>query len=191
MDTTNVNIMIRFIQNALYERDKLEQLSEECSELGKAALKLIRAKGLGANPTPVSISAAEGNLKEEALDVIACLLVCGFNVNDLLDEVSTDNAKWARWVTRIQREEEKVAAKEKERAAIEYLDHDGHIMFVRQDLSGQYRIFQRPVEVGSNKTFRAHVCRIKAFEAYGTFDEAQLALDVEAQRRGWPDYAGD
>ena len=187
----NNTVRIRFVQNALYERDKLEQLSEECSELSQAALKLIRAKGLSANPTPVSIPAAEGNLKEEAMDVIACLLVCGFNVGELLDEVTTDNHKWARWVTRIQREKEKAAAEEKERAAIEYLDHDEHIMFVRQDLSGQYRIFQRPLEVGSNKTFRAHVCRIKAFEAYGTFDEAQLALDVEAQRRGWPDYAGD
>lgn len=186
-----IGTMIRYIQEVLPERDKLEQLSEECSELGKAALKLIRAKQLSANPTPVSIPVAEGNLKEEALDVIACLLVCGFNVNDLLDEVSTDNAKWARWVTRIQRAKEKAAAEEINDASIEYLDGNGHIMFVRQDLSGQYRIFQRPVEVGANKTFRAHVCRIKAFGVYGTFVEAQLALDVEAQRRSWPDYAGD
>lgn len=187
----NNTTKIRFVQNALYERDKLEQLSEECSELSQAALKLIRAKGLGDNPTPVSVPAAEGALKEEAMDVIACLIVCGFNVGYLLREVITDNHKWARWVTRIQREKEKAAANEANEDGIEYIDNDGHIMFVRQDLSGQYRIFQRPLEVGSNKTFRAHVCRIKAFEAYGSFDEAQLALNVEAQRRGWPDYAGD
>lgn len=186
-----IGTMIRYIQVVLPERDKLEQLSEECSELSQAALKLVRAKGLGDNPTPVSVPAAEGALKEEAMDVIACLIVCGFNVGDLLREVTTDNHKWARWVTRIQRAKEKAAAEEVNNAAVEYLDGNGHILFVRQDLSGQYRVFQRPVEVGASKTFRAHVCRIKAFGAYGTFVEAQLALDVEAQRRGWPDYAGD
>lgn len=110
----NNTTRIRFVQNALYERDKLEQLSEECSELSQAALKLIRAKGLGANPTPVSVSAAEGALKEEAMDVMACLLVCGFNVGDLFREVTSDNHKWARWVTRIQRWEEKLAAGDEE-----------------------------------------------------------------------------
>lgn len=113
-----IDTMIRYIQEVLPERDKLEQLSEECSELGKASLKLIRAKGLSANPTPVSISAAEGNLKEEALDVIACLFVCGFDVYDLLYEVTTDNHKWARWVTRIQRAKEQAAAEEVNNAAV-------------------------------------------------------------------------
>lgn len=75
--------------------------------MSQAALKLIRAKGLSASPTPVSIAEAECNLKEEAMDVIACLLVCGFNVSDLLQEVVKDNHKWTRWVTRIKQEKEK------------------------------------------------------------------------------------
>ena len=75
-----------YIQRNLSERDKLEQLAEECSELSKAALKLIRAKGLSNNPTPVSVVQAEADLKEESMDVLACLIVCGYNVCELLDE---------------------------------------------------------------------------------------------------------
>lgn len=91
-----------YIQRNLSERDKLEQLAEECSELNKAALKLIRAKGLSNNPTPVSVVQAEADLKEESMDVLACLIVCGYNVCELLDETVTDNHKWARWVKRIE-----------------------------------------------------------------------------------------
>lgn len=80
----------------------MEQLAEECSELSKAALKLIRAKGLSNNPTPVSVVQAEADLKEESMDVLACLIVCGYNVFELLDETVTDNHKWARWVKRIE-----------------------------------------------------------------------------------------
>ncbi len=94
---------IMFIQNRLNERDKLEQLAEECSELGKASLKLIRAKGISGNPTPTSVAKAEADLKEEALDVLACLLVCGYDLNALCSEVVHDNVKWARWAERIKK----------------------------------------------------------------------------------------
>lgn len=36
------------------------------------------------------------------MDVLACLIVCGYNVCELLDETVTDNHKWARWVKRIE-----------------------------------------------------------------------------------------
>lgn len=95
---------IMFIQNHLDERDKLEQLAEESSELGKASLKLIRAKGLSGNPTPISVAQAEADLKEEAMDVLACLLACGYNIKALCSEVH-GSAKWKRWSERIKEAE--------------------------------------------------------------------------------------
>ena len=45
----------------------LEQLGEECAELGKAALKEAR-RLRGENPTPVTEAEARANLAEEAAD---------------------------------------------------------------------------------------------------------------------------
>ena len=95
-------VNIQYVQQNLDERTKLEQLAEECNELAKAALKLIRAKGISGNPTPISVAQAEADLKEEAMDVLACLLVCGYNIETLHDEVVCGNDKWARWVKRIE-----------------------------------------------------------------------------------------
>lgn len=50
----------------------LEQLAEECMELGKAALKKARVIR-GENPTPVTMEAADKNLIEETTDVMICL----------------------------------------------------------------------------------------------------------------------
>ena len=50
----------------------LEQLAEECNELGKAALKLARIIRKN-NPTPVTEEQAKENLCEEAGDVINCV----------------------------------------------------------------------------------------------------------------------
>ena len=60
---------IKYIQINLTERELLEQLAEEAAELGQAALKLIRAKELSNNPTPVDIDTAAANLLEEMKDV--------------------------------------------------------------------------------------------------------------------------
>lgn len=46
----------------------LEQLAEECAELGKAALKLARILR-NENPTPVTRKGAEADLLEEWTDV--------------------------------------------------------------------------------------------------------------------------
>lgn len=51
----------------------LEQLGEECAELGKAALKEAR-RLRGENPTPVTEAEARANLAEEAADVLNCLV---------------------------------------------------------------------------------------------------------------------
>lgn len=49
----------------------LEQLAEECAELGKAALKLARIVRKE-NPTPVTKEEALKNLREEYTDVVQC-----------------------------------------------------------------------------------------------------------------------
>ena len=49
----------------------LEQLAEECAELGKAALKMARI-ARRENPTPVTEEDAEIALIEEYTDVVQC-----------------------------------------------------------------------------------------------------------------------
>ena len=53
----------------LSEPVRLEQLAEECAELGHAALKLARILR-GENPTPVGEAEARGRLTEEVADVM-------------------------------------------------------------------------------------------------------------------------
>lgn len=57
-------------------RDRLDILAEEGSELTHAALKLSRIlhKNL---PSPVSISTAQAELREEMADVIVCAMAAG------------------------------------------------------------------------------------------------------------------
>lgn len=47
-----MNKYAEYIMNTLTARELLEQLAEECNELSKASLKLIRALGLSENATP-------------------------------------------------------------------------------------------------------------------------------------------
>jgi NTP pyrophosphatase (non-canonical NTP hydrolase) len=79
-------------------RELLEQLAEEAAELNQAALKLIRARGLSYNPTPVGPDEAWANLKEEVGDVLA--------VTDLLELTpgvsDKHNPKWKRWADRLE-----------------------------------------------------------------------------------------
>lgn len=60
-----------YIFNKLDERTLLEQLAEEASELSQAALKLIRAKGLNNNNTPVGEQEAMLSLALEYLERMA------------------------------------------------------------------------------------------------------------------------
>lgn len=62
-----------FVRQTLPMRDLLEQLAEECNELSKASLKLIRAIGDSENPTPIGQIEAYDNFVEEQKDVISVL----------------------------------------------------------------------------------------------------------------------
>jgi len=58
---------------AIGEPAMLEQLAEECAELGKAALKLARIERKE-NPTPVTFKDAKASLVEEYTDVVQCAM---------------------------------------------------------------------------------------------------------------------
>ena len=68
-----MNKYAEYVKNTLPARDLLEQLAEECNELSKASLKLIRAIGASKNPTPTGQIEAYDNFVEEQKDVISVL----------------------------------------------------------------------------------------------------------------------
>ena len=68
-----MNKYAEYVKNTLPARDLLEQLAEECNELSKASLKLIRAIGDSENPTPIGQVEAYDNFIEEQKDVISVL----------------------------------------------------------------------------------------------------------------------
>ena len=77
----------------------LEQLAEECNELGKAALKLARIIRKN-NPTPVTEEQAKENLCEEAGDVINCIeMLEGADILFVDDDAR--KSKIIRWENRI------------------------------------------------------------------------------------------
>lgn len=84
-----------YIVEHLSERELLEGLAEESSELAQAALKLIRANGTN-NFTPVTVDEARKNLVEEIGDVAMIIDALGYDIPE-----SSDNAKWNRWYSRI------------------------------------------------------------------------------------------
>lgn len=68
-----MNKYAMYIRKVLSARDLAEQLAEECSELAKASLKMIRAGGMSANITPITRREAYDNFVEEQKDVISVL----------------------------------------------------------------------------------------------------------------------
>lgn len=84
----------------------LEQLAEECAELGQAALKMARILR-GENPTPMDATKAISNIAEESADVQTCLIElyrAGFDVD------SGGLIRWRkihRWHDRLEEEEAK------------------------------------------------------------------------------------
>ena len=97
-----MNKYAEFVRARLNERDLLEQLAEECCELGKAALKLIRAMHMSKNLTPTSEDDAAANLREEIMDVLAVLYL--METPDL-EPIVGDYWKWERWAKRLGYEE--------------------------------------------------------------------------------------
>lgn len=88
-----------YIRGVLTDRELLEQLAEECAELGQAALKYIRALGISNNPTPIPEEEAEDNLYQEAMDVLLCLHMIYPDDSDFKSEYY--KGKIQRWATRI------------------------------------------------------------------------------------------
>lgn len=84
----------------------LEQLAEECTELGKAALKEARIIR-GENPTPVTDAAARSNLAEESGDVLGCLIELSRVYFDVDQYGSIREGKMTRWHKRLDAQEAK------------------------------------------------------------------------------------
>lgn len=88
-----------FIKHKLDMRTLLEQLAEEAGELSQASLKLIRAKGLSNNSTPISEQEAIQNLLEEIGDIKMVLtLLCPESKSDM--DIG-NSPKWKRWAERL------------------------------------------------------------------------------------------
>lgn len=77
----------------------MEQLAEECTELGKAALKAARIMR-GENPTPMLLEDALENLVEESADVHVCLVVLG-QQGYWYPAEGTEARKMQRWEERL------------------------------------------------------------------------------------------
>lgn len=87
-----------FVRQTLPMRDLLEQLAEECNELAKASLKLIRANQMSENVTPTSRLEAWDNFIEEQKDVISVLwLLTGNERYAYIDGYP----KMERWAKRL------------------------------------------------------------------------------------------
>ena len=97
-----MNKYAEYVKNVLPARDLLEQLAEECNELAKASLKLIRANQMSENATPTSRAEAYDNFIEEQKDVISVLWLLTRNENyKFIDNYE----KYVRWAKRLGYEE--------------------------------------------------------------------------------------
>ena len=93
-----MNKYSEYVKNTLPARDLLEQLAEECNELSKASLKLIRALELSENATPIDNIKAYDNFIEEQKDVISVLwLLTGSDQYAYIDNYP----KIERWAKRL------------------------------------------------------------------------------------------
>ena len=97
-----MNKYAEYVKNTLPARDLLEQLAEECNELSKASLKLIRANEMSENVTPTSRLEAWNNFVEEQQDVISVLWLLTRDENyKFIDNYE----KYVRWAKRLGYEE--------------------------------------------------------------------------------------
>ena len=91
-----------YVRQTLSTRDLLEQLAEECNELAKASLKLIRANEMSENVTPTGRVEAWNNFVEEQKDVISVLWLLTRDENyEFIDNYE----KYVRWAKRLGYEE--------------------------------------------------------------------------------------
>lgn len=91
--------------NSIGEAAMLEQLAEECAELGKAALKLARIDR-GENPTPIKREEALKELTEEAADVSLVIDALSYSAScsplSMSEIEQIKEIKTRRWVARIE-----------------------------------------------------------------------------------------
>ena len=91
-----MNKYVTYIRSKLDERTLLEQLAEETAELTQAVLKLIRAKELSDNVTPIGKDTAQANFDEEIIDINLVIgVLYGMNLND------NQFPKLKRWAERL------------------------------------------------------------------------------------------
>lgn len=95
----NKRLMPRFY---LEQLDLLVQLTEEASELSKAAAKMVRVIR-GVNPTPVKYEDALESLLEEVADVQVVLGEV-LNMDDWERVAVLRPEKLSRWISRLEEE---------------------------------------------------------------------------------------
>ena len=93
-----MNKYAKYIRSQLSNQELLEQLAEECNELAKASLKMIRAGGMSANITPITRREAYDNFIEEQNDVVSVLWVL---TRDERYAYIDDCPKYERWAKRL------------------------------------------------------------------------------------------
>ena len=103
-----MNKYAKYIRSKLSNQELLEQLAEECNELAKASLKMIRAGGMSANITPITRREAYDNFEEEQKDVISVL---GLLTMDERDAYIDGYPKYERWAKRLGYKEVEMATK--------------------------------------------------------------------------------
>lgn len=102
---------IEHIAKTLSERDLLEQLAEEASELSQVALKLIRAAKYSDNVTPVKEQEAIENLVMEFNDVLLSweIVIKSMRKIELEEQLQAmyqkQEIKLERWAERLGYEE--------------------------------------------------------------------------------------
>lgn len=102
-----MNKYAKYVRATLDNRTLHEQLAEECSELSKASLKVIRAMGRNNNVTNLSPHQAMDNFNEEVQDLLAVLfLVADEEYVKALVNNMDDYWKWERWAKRLGYEDE-------------------------------------------------------------------------------------
>lgn len=84
-----------YMRDRIGDAAMLEQLAEECAELGKAALKMARIIR-NENPTPVAETEAEDAIIEEFNDVVICAVELGYHSNPTIAKQKLERFK-QRW----------------------------------------------------------------------------------------------
>ena len=97
-----MNKYAKYIRSQLSNQELLEQLAEECNEMSKASLKMIRAGGMSANIAPSTRREGYDNFVEEQKDVISVLWLLTRDENyKFIDNYE----KYVRWAKRLGYEE--------------------------------------------------------------------------------------